>query len=183
VRLARHSWIKAEGLTIWVIVLGIIAGAIWFVFASRTESQKNARAFADEVVQKIVVNYDEKYLEQRLNPKSRPNYSPVWRSRLFQYLRGFGSLSQPVIAKGDVTFTSQFYDPRGFFRADLTYPAQTAYLELAVSKGLTNWQIDEINLVWNPPPAPTPTPSPAMTPSPTPSPTPEQKARRKKGRG
>ena len=117
-RTASHSRIKAEGLGIWIIVLGIIAFAVWFVFASRTEGEKKARAFAEEVVQKIVVNYDEQYLEQRLNPKSRPNYSPVWRSRMFQYLRSFGPLSQPAVAKGDVYFTSQFFDPQGSFRAE-----------------------------------------------------------------
>jgi hypothetical protein len=182
VRLSRHSRIKAEGLGIWVIVLALIAGGVWFVFSSRTDSTKKARAFADEVVRKVVVEYDERYLELRLNPKMRPNYSPVWRGRMFQYLRSFGTLTQPPVTKGDVTFTSQFYDPRGFFRADLTYPNQTAYLELSVSNGLTGWQIDEINLVWNPPPAPTPTPGPVMTPTPTPSPTPTpaQKPKRKR---
>lgn len=165
---------------IWVIVLAIIAGGIWFVLSSRTDSTKKAHAFANEVVQKVVVDFDERYLELRLNPKVRPNYSPVWRGRMFNYLRSFGTLTQPPVTKGDVTFTSQFYDPRGFFRADLTYPNQTAYLELSVSNGLTGWQVDEINLVWNPPPAPTPTPSPVMAPSPTPTPTPVPPARRKK---
>lgn len=174
-KLAPHSRIKGEGLGIWIIVLAIIAGGIWFVFSSRTEGQKNGRAFANEVIQKVVVNQDEKFLEQRLNPKVRLNYSSVWRSRMFQYLRSFGTLSRPPVTTGDITFTSQFYDPRGFFRADLTYPNQTAHLELAVSKGLSAWQIDEINLVWNPPPAPTPTPSPVMASSPTPTPTPTRK--------
>ena len=183
-KLAPHSRIKGEGLGIWIILLAIVGGAIWFVFSSRSEGQKNGRAFADEVIQKVVVNHDEKFLEQRLNPKARFNYSPVWRSRMFQYLRSFGSLSQPPVTTGQVTFTSQFYDPRGFFRADLTYPNQTAYLELAVSKGLSAWQIDEINLVWNPPPAPTPTPGPVITPTPTPtpSPTPARKPNRQRNR-
>jgi hypothetical protein len=184
-KFTQHRRIKGEGLGIWIIVLGIIAGTIWFIFASRAEGEKNARAFANEVVQKVVVNYDQQYLERRLNPKSRSNYSPVWQNRMFQYLRSFGPLSQPAVPKGDVYFTSQFFDPRGSFRADLNYPNQTAVLELMISKGLNQWQIDEINLIWNPPPAPSPTPSPVMTPTPTPTPTPapQQKPRRKRGRG
>ena len=178
-RLAQHSRVKAEGIAIWLIVLAIIAGAIWFLFASRADGQKNARAFASEVTQRVVVNYDEKFIELRLNPKMRAKYSPVWRGRMMEYLRGFGTLSKPIETKGDVTFISHFFEPRGSFRSELVYPTMTATLELSVSKGLSNWQIDDINLVWNPPPAPSPTPSPVMTPSPTPSPAAE-KARRKK---
>ena len=178
-KLAQHSRIKAEGLGIWIIVLAIVGGAVWFVFSSRTEGQKNGRAFADEVIQKIVVEYDEKYLDQRLSPAARAQYLHLWRTRLIEYLKGFGPLAKPPETKGEVSFTSHFYDPRGSFRTDLTYAKQTAYLELTVSKG-TRWQIDEINLVWNPPPTPTPAPSPVMAPSPTPTPTPVPPARRKK---
>lgn len=180
-RLAQHSRIKAEGLAIWIILLAILGGAVWFLFSSRVDGQKNARAFADEVIQKVVVNYDEKYLDLRLSTPARSQYSLMWRSRMMQYLKGFGPLSKPVETKGDVHFSSQFFEPRGTFRADLTYATLTAHLDLTVSKGMTSWQVDEINLVWNPPPVPSPTPSPVMTPSPTPSPVAEKPRRKKKG--
>lgn len=178
-KLARQTGIKAEGLGIWVVVVALVGGAVWFVLSSRTEGEKNGRAFANEVIQKVAVEYDEKYLEQRLSPDARTRYLPYWRSRLMQYLRGFGPLAKPPETKGTVSFTSHFYDPRGTFRSDFTYANTTAYLELTISKE-TRWQIDEINLVWNPPPAPTPTPSPVMAASPTPTPTPQAK-RKKKG--
>jgi hypothetical protein len=58
----------------------------------------------------------------------------------------------------------------------------TAYVDLAISRGMTVWQVNDINLTWNPPPTPTPAPMPEMTPSPTPSPTPPpQKPRKKRG--
>lgn len=180
-KLARHSRIKAEGLAIWLVLLAILGGGVWFLYSSRNDSQKEARAFADEVIQKVVVNYDEKYLELRLSNSARAQFTLMWRTRLMQYLRGFGQLSKPIETTGDVLFTSHFFNPVGNFRADLTYPTQTAYLELTVSKGMTAWQVDQINLVWNPPPTPSPTPGAAATPTPTPSPTPAQKPRRKKG--
>ena len=178
-KLARQTRIKAEGLGIWIVVLAILGGAAWFVFSSRSDGEKNGRAFANEVIQKVVVEYDEKYMEQRFSPAARLQYLPYWRSRMMQYLRGFGPLAKPPETKGDITFTSHFYDPRGTFRSDLTYANTTAYVELTVSKGI-RWQIDEINLVWNPPPAPTPTPSPAMAASPTPTPAPTPLPKRKK---
>ena len=179
-KLAQQTRIKAEGLGIWIVVVAILGGAVWFVLSSRTEGDKNGRAFANEVIQKVAVEYDEKYLEERLSPAARTQYLPYWRSRLFQYLRGFGPPAKPPETKGTVSFTSHFYDPRGTFRTDLTYAHTTAYLELTVSKE-RRWQIDEINLVWNPPPAPTPTPSPVMAASPTPTPTPAAQKRKKRG--
>ena len=179
-RLAQHSRVKAEGLAIWLILLAILGGAVWFVFSSRADGQKNAHAFASEVTQKVVVNYDEKFLDLRLSTKARSAYSPMWRSRMMKYLRDFGPLSQPIETKGDVRFTSQFFDPIGSFRSQLTYATTTATLELTVSKGMTNWQVDDINLIWNPPPAPSPTPSPVMTPSPTPSPAADKAPRKRK---
>ena len=179
-KLAQHSRIKAEGLGIWVILVAIVGGAVWFLYSSRTDGKKNARMFADEVIQKVVVNYDEKYLDLRLSTPARNQYSVMWRAKMFRFLREFGPLAKPVETKGNVYFTSHFFEPRGSFRTDLTYANTSAYIELGVSKGMTSWQVDEINLVWNPPPAPTPTPSPAMTPSPTPSPTPVQPPKRKK---
>jgi hypothetical protein len=181
VKLARHSRVKAEGLGIWLILLAIVGGAVWFLFSSRVDGQKNARTFADEVIQKVVVNYDEKYLDLRLSTPARSQYSLMWRNRMMQYLKGFGPLSKPVETKGDVYFSSHFFEPRGIFRSDLTYATMTAHLDLIVSKGMTSWQVDEINLVWNPPPAPSPTPGPVMTPSPTPSPGAQKPRRKKKG--
>jgi hypothetical protein len=183
VRLAQHSRIKAEGLGILLIVLAILGGGVWFLYSSRADSEKDARAFATEVTRKVVMDYDDKFLEHRFSPHARSMYSLMWRNRMFQYLREFGPLAKPLETKGDVLFTSQFFDPRGTFRTELIYPTLTASLDVTVSKGMTSWQVEEINLVWNPPPAPTPTPSPVMTPSPTPSPTPEQKPRQKRKRG
>lgn len=183
-RLARNSQIRAEGgIALWVIILALLGGAVWFLYSSRADAEKNARVFAREVAQKVAANYDEKYLHVRLSPKAQVTYLQSFRERLIQRLRDFGPMSQPIETKGKVYFSSYFFEPTGQFQAHLTYPTTTAVLELTISRGMTVWQIDEINLIWTPPPAPTPTPSPVMTPSPTPSPTPEQKPRRRKGRG
>ena len=177
-KLARHSTIRGEGLAIWIIVLAIVAGGIWFIYASRKESADKGRAFAMEVTRKLAIDYDESYLIAHLNPQNQTARHPAWRERLFKNLRSFGPLAKPPETTGDITFTSQFFDSRGTFRTELTYPTMTAHFDLSISTGATGWRIDELNLVWNPPP-PTPTPTPAITPTPTPSPTPEGKQRRR----
>ena len=103
-----------------------------------------------------------------------------WRERFIARLRELGVPAQPIAVTGDVVFTSQFFDPRGTFRAELKYPTTSAYIDLEVSRGMTVWQVDKIDLTWTPPPTPTPTPALA-TPPPTltPTPAPELKPKRK----
>ena len=178
---ARHSHCKGEGgFGIWIIVLFIVAGAVWFLYSSRGDSAKGGQAFAAELARKLAVDYDERYLIQHLNPENQAARLPMWRDRLFKNLRSFGPLAKPVETTGDILFTSQFFDPHGTFRSELTYPTMTAHFDLSISKGQNGWRIDELNLVWNPPPTPSPSPTVAMAPSPTPSPTPDAKQKKKK---
>jgi hypothetical protein len=176
---ARHSHCKGEGgFGIWIIVLFIVAGAVWFLYSSRGDSAKGGQAFAAEVARKVAVDYDERYLVLHLSPENQAARLPMWRDRLFKNLRSFGPLTKPVETTGQILFTSQFFDPHGTFRSELTYPAMTAHFDLSISKGQNGWRIDELNLVWNPPPTPSPSPTVAMVPSPTPSPTPEKRKRK-----
>lgn len=179
-RLARHSGCRGEGLGIWIIVLAIMAGAVWFLYSSRKDADQEARKFAQQVAEKLAVEYDEHYLQVHLNPENQASHLPSWRDRLLKSLKSFGPLAKPVETTGTVLFTSQFFEPRGTFRSELTYPTMTAHFDFSISKGMNGWRIDELNLVWNPPPTPTPTPSPPPVMSPRPTPTPEAKTKRRK---
>lgn len=177
-RRARHSQIRGEGLSIWIILIFILAGAGWFLWSSRGDSVREAKAFANEVSKKIVMEFDDRYLLAHLNPENQAAHLPAWRERLFRSLRSFGPMTKPMEVTGDIYFTSYFFEPRGTFKTEMSYAAMPAHLDLSISKGMNGWRIDEINLVWNPPP-PSPTPAAAITPTPLPSPTPEQKKKKR----
>jgi hypothetical protein len=180
-RLARTARIKGEGgVALLVIVLLILSGIVWWLYSSRQDAEKNARIFATEVAKRVATNYDEKFLHVRLSPAAQIMYLQSWRDRLMDRLRELGVPAQPIAAQGDITFTSYFFDPRGTFRAQLNYPTTSAYLDLVISRGMTVWQIDEINLTANPLPTPVPTATLALTPAPTPTPAAEQKPKRKR---
>jgi hypothetical protein len=134
--------------------------------------------FAAEVARKLAVDYDERFLLQKLNPENQAAHLPAWRERLLKNLKSFGPLTQPIGTTGDIVFSSQFFDPHGTFTSELTYATLKAHFDLSISKGQNGWRIDELNLVWTPPPAPSPSPTPVMSPSPTPSPTPPAKKKR-----
>jgi hypothetical protein len=183
-KLARNRWIKAEGaIAIWLIVIALVGGVLWFLYSSRQDGDKNARAFAIEATNRVAVQYDEKYLHVHLSPPAQAKYLQSWRERLIQNLRALGPVKQPIEVKGDVHFSSGFFEPVGNFRAEMSYPTTTAVMELVVSRGMTVWQIDDINLIWTPVPTPTPAAPPAMAATATPTPTPEQEQRQRRKRG
>ena len=169
---------KGEGgIALLVIVSLLLGGIVWWLYSSRQDAVKNARAFATEVTRRVAVNYDEKFLHVRLSPDAQITYLKSWRDRLLDHLRELGLPAQPIDVQGDVAFTSYFFDPRGTYRAQLNYPTTTAQLELGISRGMTVWQVDTINLIWNPLPTPTPAPTPVAA-TPTPAPEPKRKAKR-----
>lgn len=183
-KLRRHSHSRGEGgIALSIIVLALVGGIIWFLYASRKDADRDARTFAQLAAQKIAVEFDDFFLRTHLNPEYQITHPPSWRERLFSNLRDYGKLTKPIETTGDVQFTSQFFDPHGTFRSTLTYAASTEHLELSISKGMNGWRLDEVTIAWNPKPPPTPSPVAVMTPTPTPSPSPTpppQKQKRKK---
>lgn len=184
-KLRRHSRIAGEGFALWIIILALLGGVVWFLFSSRKDASRDARAFAQLVAQKVAVEFDDVFLRNHMNPEYAITHQPSWRERFFSTLRDYGKLTKPIETTGDVQFSSQFFDPRGTFRSTLTYPASTEHLEIILSKGMSGWRIDELTIAWNPKPTPTPSPAAVMTPSPTPSPSPTPPAAppKKKKRG
>jgi hypothetical protein len=184
-RLARTARIQGEGgLALLVIVLLLLGGIVWWLYSSRTDAEKNARIFAAEVAKRVAVNYDEKYLHVHLSPDGQRTYLRSTRDRLLDRLRELGVPAQPIEVEGSVNFTSYFFDPRGTYHAKLKYPTKSAPLDLDldISRGMTVWQIDAINLPWTPDQAPVPSPTPEVAASPTPTPTPAPQQRRKRNR-
>ena len=179
-RLARAARVKGEGgVALLAIVLLIIGGIVWWLYSSRQGAEKNARLFATEVAKRVAINYDEKFLHVHLSPEAQVQYLKSSRDRLLDRLREFGVPAQPIDVQGNVAFSSYFFDPRGTFRAQLKYPTTSAQLEMEISRGMTVWQVDTINLLWTPPPAPIPTPALIPTPTPQPQPKPKPEPKRK----
>ena len=174
---------KGEGgLAIWIILLALLAGALWFLYSSRAEAERKMREFAGQIVQTMAVNYDVRFLNNHMTAQGQASYIPSFRDRMVGYLKGFGPMSKPIETTGSVHFNSVFFDPVGTFKSTLTYPTMTATMNLTVLRGMNDWQVDQIELVWTPPPTPTPAPTPQIMPSPTPTPSVAPKPqKRKKG--
>ena len=149
-----------------LIVLMLLAGLGWWLFSARESRAQEAKAFVREVAARLAFDLDRKVLDVRLNREAQVRYPPSFRDRLIDRLRGFGRPTGDIEVKGDVVFTSYFFEPSGLLRAALTYPQMRVYLDLTVSQRHMRWQIDTINLSWEPiadapqPAVPVPPPGP-----------------------
>jgi hypothetical protein len=182
-KIAHKTGSRGEGGVALLVIVGLLlAGIVWWLYSSRKDAEKKSREFAVEVATRVAVNFDEKYLHVKLSPEAQVNYLQSWRERLIARLRELGVPAQPIQVTGTVVFSSQFFDPRGTYRAELKYPTTSAFLDLEVSRGMTVWQVDKIDLTWTPPPTPTPTPV-LVTPTPTPTPPPPEQKPKRKGKG
>src|SRR5437588_5562362 len=143
-KFSRNSHCKGEGgFGIWIILLALLAGGLWFLYSSRAEAERKAREFAEQVVQTLAVKYDVRFLNNHMTPQAQDNYIPSWRDRMVGFLKGFGPMTKPFETKGDVQFNSVAFDPRGSFQSVLTYATMTATLKTTVVRGMNAWQVDE----------------------------------------
>jgi hypothetical protein len=156
----RHHATRGEALVFALILLGIGAGLLWWLFSSRAKSQDAAFAFAREATTRIALEHDRKFLDGHLAPSVQTIYPPSFRERMIDRLKQFGSPVREPEIEGQVSFRSHFFSPSGHFYARLAYPdASKAVLDLTVSNR-HGWRIDEMNLIWYPPEQPLAAPPP-----------------------
>ena len=133
-----------------LIVVAILVALGWWLFSARAARAQEAKAFAREVATRLAFDLDRKVLDLRLGREAQVRYPPSFRDRLIERLRGFGRPAGPIEVKGDVVFTSHFFQPSGLLRAELSYPEMRVYLDLTISHPQMWWQIDTIMLSWEP---------------------------------
>jgi hypothetical protein len=164
---------KSSGqiIGILIIALALIGIGFWWLFSNKQEMAKEGREFGKDAVQRIVVQRDINFFASHLSPQARMNF-PV--SAQQEFMNEIAKLGQPVGSvdvQGDITFQSQFFEPRGSFHARINYPANYADFDLTISHPVGRWQIDEIAFIPQreqqlaPAPAAPPPPAASLSPS------------------
>src|SRR3954465_5729579 len=107
---ARHARIRGEGaFGIWIIVVFILAGIVWYLYSCEGDTVKEGRQFAEEVSKKIAVDFDDRYWLTHLNRENQAANHPAWGGCMFRSLRSFGPMTKPMEVKGDIVFTSYIF--------------------------------------------------------------------------
>ena len=147
-RLRRQNNVRAEIWSILIIVLIIIAGGFWALHAYKKKTERDARLFAEEAIQRLAVHYDSAYFAAQLGREARLHYPPAKQTNFLLKFRELGVPLQPIPIEGEVTFKSGFFEPSGSFKGKLNYPSRPGIIHLYVSHPANRWQIDEINITW-----------------------------------
>ena len=105
---------------------------------------KEGRAFGREAVQRIAVQHDLNFFASHLSPEARLQFPPSAQQDFIGRIQKLGTPAGSVDVQGDITFQSQFFEPRGNFHARINYPARGAEINVAISHPVGRWQIDDV---------------------------------------
>jgi len=151
-KLSTRSKIAGEGgLAVVFILLAIVGGILWYLYSTKASTDRAARAYGHDIINRFVVNHDRSILENELSPDMKLKNPPSARDYMIQRITQLGVPEQPIQIEDNITFDSYFFQPHGFFTAHLNYPGQGLLLQIAISHPETKWQVDDIT---GPAPAP-----------------------------
>jgi hypothetical protein len=129
-----------------IIVIALIGVGFWLLFSYKNSTRNEGRAFGRQVIERLVVNHDANFLASSLGPQAKLDLSPLMQQDLMAKLQQLGAPVGPLNVEGDITFQSQFFEPRGLFTAQLNYPTGAMRMDVAISHPVGRWQIDTIGL-------------------------------------
>jgi hypothetical protein len=146
----RHIRHRGESLLLIIVIIGILGGVCWYLFSSRRSSEKEAWAYAREVAENIALQRDAHFIDLNLSSQAQVEVPPSFRERILTKLAELGIPDNRINLTGKVTFSSYFFEPHGSFRAEVNTPMTPVYLDMSISPSHGPWQIDALNLTWNP---------------------------------
>ena len=148
-KLSCQSNRSGQGLVIVIIVLALIGGGFWWLSSNKRAADKDARAFGRQMIQRITVNHDLAFFSTYLSPQARLDIPPMQQQQLISQFQELGQPTQPIQIDENVTWQSNFFEPRAFFTAHLNYAMGPATLQLTIDHPVSRWQI--VSMTFTPP--------------------------------
>jgi hypothetical protein len=148
-QLKLNSKQKSSGqvVVLVIIVLTLLGVAWWWLNSQKQASAKEGTVFANEAIQRIVVQHDINFFNSRLSPQARTNFAPSAQQEFMNEIVKLGAPVRPVDVQGKIEFQSHFFEPHGSFHARIYYAARYADMDLTISHPVGRWQIDEIAFI------------------------------------
>ena len=140
---------SGQGFVILIILLVLIGGGLWYLYSHKQKVDKEARAFGREMIQRLVVNHDFQFFTDHLSPQARLDMPPSQQQFLIQQMTEAGVPAEPIKIDENIMWQSHFFEPQGFFTADLNYPAGQGKIELAIDHPVSRWQV--VNVTYSKP--------------------------------
>lgn len=131
-----------------LIVLALIGAGIYMMFDFRKSREAEAREFGKEVVQRLAVEHDLKYLHLIVPVEHRPEFTPGREESFIETFKSLGVPQPGWHLEGDVSFENYFFARKAIFKAMLTYPERHATISLNISCPRGPWQLNSLGITW-----------------------------------
>lgn len=130
-----------------VIVLAIVGAGVYFLVDSRRTREAEARDFARELIERLAVQHDLKYLHSVVAAEHY-EFNPGRQEGFIESFKWLGVPEPGWQITGDVAFENYFFSPVGHFKSILTYPQRHATVEMKVSCPHGPWRLDTLGVTW-----------------------------------
>ncbi len=148
----RPSSRQAGNVGFIVIVLLILAGIGYFVWSSRNSTAADAQRFAREVIDRVAVQHDLKYLNSIIAPSARMEFTPGVADDEMQHFIALGKPEPGYNITGKVDFENYFFKPHGRMSAILTFPDRHVTISVDIVQPEGEWRIKGLYMTWEKPP-------------------------------
>jgi hypothetical protein len=146
-KITGRSNSSGQVVVILVIVLVLLGIGYWWLDSTKQEMAKEGKEFANETVQKIVVQHDLNFFGSHLSPQARMNFPVSAQQEFMNDIVQMGASVGAIDLQGKIEFESQFFEPHGAFHGRINYPASYADFDVSISHPVGRWQIDTIAFV------------------------------------
>ena len=148
----RNPRSNSSGQILAVIIIVLVLGGIgyWWLYSNKQTMAREGRAFGKDTIQRIAVQRDVNFFGSHLSPEARMQFPPSAQQEFMSRIQKLGPPVGNVDVQGDVTFQSQFFEPRGNFHARIQYPTRGAEINVSISHPVGRWQIDDVAFVPEP---------------------------------
>src|ERR1051326_6092103 len=95
---------SGQGLVILIIVLILVGGLLWYLYSTKQQTDKEARVFGREVVEKLAVGHDLNFLSAHLSPQARLDLPPSQQQFMITEMQQLGVPTQPIKIDENITW-------------------------------------------------------------------------------
>ena len=143
---------NGSALLFVIILIVVIAGGWYGLSTLRRNSEIEGKQFAREVIERVAVQHDGKYLHSIVAADRRIAFPPATEQGFIDGFTQLGAPNQNFSVDGNLTFESYFFSPHGTFKSILTYPDRHATILVTVGKPRGYWVLTDLAITWERPP-------------------------------
>jgi hypothetical protein len=152
IRLATRQNEKGSAVVFVIILIAVVAGGWYALSTMRRNSEVEGRQFAREVMERVAIQHDGRYLHSIVAADRRIAFPPATEQGFIDQFSKLGAPDRNFKVDGNLVFESYFFSPQGTFQSILTYPDRHATMYVSIAKSSGYWVLRDLGVTWERPP-------------------------------